>query len=68
MPEGQKLLLIAGKVGNLKNGELVGGLEAQYSQSLANVISINESEGGKKADPAKITVFFTEGPQDWKAI
>ena len=68
VPEGAKLLLIAGQIGNLKNGEILEGLEAQHEQALANINSIIASEGGTKENLAKITVFLTEEPKDWNAI
>lgn len=68
VPEGAKLLLIAGQIGNLKNGEILEGLEVQHEQALANINSIIASEGGTKENLAKITVFLTEEPKDWNAI
>jgi len=43
VPEGSKLLFIAGQIGNLKSGEILKGLEAQYDQALRNINSIIES-------------------------
>ena len=54
VPEGSKLLFIAGQIGNLKSGEILKGLEAQYDQALRNINSIIESEGGTKENLAKM--------------
>ncbi len=68
VPEGGKLLFIAGQIGNLKSGEILKGLEAQYDQALRNINSIIESEGGTKENLAKMTVFLTDEPTDWNSI
>ena len=68
IPEGSKILCIAGQIGNLQSGEILDGLETQYDQALRNINSIIESEGGTKQNLAKMTVFLTEEPTDWKSI
>ena len=57
-----------GQIGNLKSGEILKGLEAQYDQALRNINSIIESEGGTKENLAKMTVFLTDEPTDWNSI
>lgn len=68
VPAGHRLLVISGQIGNLMDGSIIGGLEAQYEQSLANINSIVASEGGSSTDIAKITIFLTEDPTDGNLI
>ena len=37
VPAGRRLLVLAGQVGNLMDGSIVEGLEAQYEQALSNI-------------------------------
>ena len=61
-PPGRRLLVIAGQIGNLSDGTIVEGLEAQYEQALVNINTIVASEGGTSEDSARITVFLVEKP------
>ena len=40
VPAGYRLLVIAGQIGNLSDGSIVDGLEAQYEQSISNINAI----------------------------
>ena len=62
VPAGRRLLVLAGQIGNLSNGTIVEGLEAQYEQALININAIVASEGGNPEDVARITVFLVERP------
>tara|TARA_B100001123_G_scaffold410479_1_gene505639 strand:+ start:809 stop:1207 length:399 start_codon:yes stop_codon:yes gene_type:complete len=68
VPQNHRLLVLAGQIGNLMDGTLVDGLEAQYKQALKNILSIVESEGGTAGDIARITIFLTEKPGDHSLI
>ena len=46
VPAGRRLLVLAGQIGNLSDGTIVEGLEAQYEQALVNINTIVASEGG----------------------
>ena len=59
---GRRLLVLAGQIGNLSDGTIVEGLEAQYEQALVNINTIVASEGGTSEDIARITVFLVEKP------
>ena len=37
VPAGRRLLVLAGQIGNLSDGTIVEGLEAQYEQALVNI-------------------------------
>ena len=37
VPPGRRLLVLAGQIGNLSDGTIVEGLEAQYEQALVNI-------------------------------
>ena len=37
VPAGRRPLVLAGQVGNLMDGRIVEGLEAQYEQALSNI-------------------------------
>ena len=62
VPAGYRLLVIAGQIGNLSDGSIVDGLEAQYEQSISNINAIVASEGGDSTNIARITVFLAEKP------
>ena len=68
LPPGKRILVIAGQIGNLIDGSMVDGLEAQYEQTLKNIHALVISQGGSKHDIARITVFLTEEPSDWSKI
>ena len=68
IPSDQRVLAIAGQIGNEMDGSIITGLEAQYAQALANINAIVASEGGSSIDIARITVFLTEEPSDWTSI
>tara|TARA_B100000470_G_scaffold78332_1_gene60263 strand:+ start:210 stop:635 length:426 start_codon:yes stop_codon:yes gene_type:complete len=63
VPSGSRLLVLAGQIGNLSDGTIVEGLEAQYEQALININAIVASEGGTPEDVARITVFLVERPE-----
>ena len=62
VPAGRRLLVLAGQIGNLSDGTIVEGLEAQFEQALVNINMIVASEGGTSEDIARITVFLVEKP------
>jgi len=62
IPTGYRLLVIAGQIGNLADGSIVDGLEAQYEQAISNIKAIVASEGGGSTNIARITVFLAEKP------
>ena len=62
VPAGYRLLVIAGQIGNLADGSIVDGLEAQYEQAISNINAIVASEGGDSTNIARITIFLTEKP------
>jgi enamine deaminase RidA (YjgF/YER057c/UK114 family) len=68
VPADRRLLVIAGQIGNLMDGSIVEGLEAQYEQALANINAIVASEGGNSADIARITIFLAETPTEIERI
>ena len=68
LPPGKRILVIAGQIGNLIDGSMVEGLEAQYEQTLKNIHALVTSQGGSKQDIARITVFLTEEPSDCSKI
>ena len=63
VPAGYRLLVIAGQIGNLSDGSIVNGLEAQYEQAISNINAIVASEGGDSTNIARITVFLVEKPR-----
>jgi len=68
VPGGRRLLVLAGQIGNLMDGTVVEGLEAQYEQALSNITTIVASEGGAPNDIARITVFLVEKPSNRELI
>ena len=68
IPPGKRILVIAGQIGNLIDGSMVEGLEAQYEQTLKTIHAWVTSQGGCKHDITRITVFLTEEPSDWSKI
>jgi len=68
VPDGRRLLILAGLIGNLMDGTIVEGLEAQYQQALSNIMAIVASEGGTPDDIARITVFLVEKPSKGELI
>jgi 2-iminobutanoate/2-iminopropanoate deaminase len=51
-------LVVSGQVG-LKDGELVGGVQAQVAQAIANLAGHLEAHGAALTDVVKTTVFLT---------
>ena len=64
IPPNRRLLVLAGQFGNIMNGDILDGIEAQYHQALDNINSIVISEGGTFKDVARITIFLTEKPDN----
>ena len=62
VPDGRRLLILSGQIGNLSDGTIVDGLEAQYEQALVNINTIVASEGGTSEDIARVTVFLVDKP------
>ena len=58
LPPGKRILVIAGQIGNLINGSMVDGLEAQYEQTLKNILALVTSQGGFQARYCKNHCFF----------
>ena len=58
IPANRRLLVLAGQIGNIMNGDILDGIEAQYHQALDNINSIVLSEGGTFKDVARITTFL----------
>jgi 2-iminobutanoate/2-iminopropanoate deaminase len=51
-------LIVSGQIG-LLDGDLVpGGVEAEFSQAMANMAALLEGEGSSLADVRKTTVFL----------
>ena len=51
-------LIVSGQVG-IVDGELVtGGVQAEFSQAMANMAALLEAEGASLADVRKTTVFL----------
>ena len=44
LPPGKRILVIAGQIGNLIDGSMVEGLEAQYEQTLKNIHTLVTSQ------------------------
>tara|TARA_Y100001934_G_C11631464_1_gene441309 strand:- start:43 stop:435 length:393 start_codon:yes stop_codon:yes gene_type:complete len=68
VPAGYRLLVIAGQIGNLSDGSIVEGLEAQYEQAISNINAIVASEGGDSTNIARITIFLAEKPNEGDKI
>ena len=64
IPANRRLLVLAGQIGNVINGDILDGIEAQYHQALDNINSIVLSQGGTFKDVARITIFLTEKPDN----
>ena len=64
IPPNRRLLVLVGQFGNIMNGDILDGIEAQYHQALNNINSIVISEGGTFKDVARITIFLTEKPNN----
>ncbi len=62
IPPNKRLLILAGQIGNLQDGSLLGNVEEQYEQALKNIIDIVISEGGKSEDIARVSIFLVDKP------
>ena len=62
IPPNKRLLILAGQIGNLQDGTLLGNVEEQYEQALKNIIDIVISEGGQSEDIARISIFLVDKP------
>lgn len=67
VPEGYRLIAIAGQVGVDAQGALAATPERQYRQALENVVAIVESEGGARSDIVKLNTYAV-GPLDITAV
>ena len=65
IPQGGRLVFIAGQVANDKSGALVskGDFKAQTKQVFENLKTAVEAAGGTMADVAKITIYVTDASQ-----
>lgn len=61
------LLLISGQVGHVDYELVDGGVEAQLRQAMANVQSIVQEHGGTLADIVKVTLYFADIDDFWRA-
>jgi len=56
-----RVVFLAGQVGLGKDGKLVsGGVAAQFSQALSNVLTALRAAGGTPAQLASLTVYATD--------
>ena len=62
IPPNKRLLILAGQIGNLQDGTLLGNVEEQYEQALKNIIDIVISEGGQSEDIARVSIFLVDKP------
>ena len=60
VPEGARLIFVAGQVGNTPKGNF----ETQVRQVLANIRTAMEAVGGTLSDVAKLTVLIAEHDRD----
>ena len=64
IPANRRLLVLAGQIGNIMNGDILDGIEAQYHQALDNINSIVLYEGGTFKDVVRITILLAEKPDN----
>jgi enamine deaminase RidA (YjgF/YER057c/UK114 family) len=58
---GGRVLFVAGQTARDANGRICdGGMVAQWSQSLANVLSVVRAAGGDAESIGRMTVFITD--------
>ena len=62
IPPNKRLLILAGQIGNLQDGTLLGNVEEQYEQALKNIIDIVISEGGQSEGIARFSIFLVDKP------
>ena len=68
LPPGKRILVIAGQIGNLIDGSMVEGLEAQYEQTLKNIHALVTSQEVPRTILQESLYFLTEEPSDWSKI
>ena len=54
-----ELLICSGQLG-IRDGSLLGGLDSQFRQAVANLSALLEGEGASLADVVKTTVFLAD--------
>jgi len=68
VPSGYKLLYFAGQVGNTLDGNFPESLDAQFEQTIANILSILHSQGASARDVVKVNCYLAERPQNYERI
>ena len=64
LPPGKRILVIAGQIGNLIDGSMVEGLEAQYEQTLKNIHALVTSQRGSRHDITSCLLYTSPSPRD----
>ena len=60
-PPGARILFVAGQIGWDENQSLVtGGFVPQFTQALANVLSVVRAAGGEAGNLGRLTLYVTD--------
>ena len=59
-----RILALAGQVGQRLDGSFPDTVEEQFEQAIRNVLAIVASEGGDATAVARLTCYLTERPAD----
>ena len=65
VPPNSRVLYTAGQIGNLPDGTVPDGIEAQTEATWANLIAILESAGMGMEDVVKVTTYVTKEDDFW---
>ncbi len=68
VPPGYKQLVLAGQVGNRLDGTFPEGIDEQFEQAIANIITILASQGATGRDVVKVTCYLAERPESYARI
>lgn len=68
VPAGYKQLVLSGQVGNRPDGTFPEGLDDQFEQAIANVLTVLKSQGASARDVVKVTCYLTERPDSYARI
>ena len=60
VPAGSDLLVVAGQIGNARDGVIAEGVEAQYERALLNIVATLESQGAGTRNLVKLTTYLVD--------
>lgn len=68
VPGDLRRLILAGQVGNRRDGSFPDTLDEQFELAIANILAIVKSQGATGRDVVKLTCYLAERPVNYSRI